>query len=132
MVRTLTLIICLLALIGCRQEVLTPEEAASQTFVNAFKELQMHNIDAYLQSVDFGAEPDSFQIAFMHTVLEQHQDWQEKEKGVMSDLVVVDTELQGDTVCYVYYDITFADNTHEVSSQKMVRTDGNWRIRLRN
>lgn len=104
----------------------------TETFITAFNDLQRHDYEAYLRVSDFGVEPDSNQLAFMQSLLAQHQDWQEKRKGVAVDVYVIDTEMLGDTVCYVYYEVAFADSTREVSSQKMIRTNGDWKIRLRN
>lgn len=128
----LTLLFCFL-LSSCnlgREK--TAEQVITETFITAFNDLQRHDYDAYLRACDMGEEPDSFQIAFMQNVLAQHQDWQEVRKGAAIDVLVIDTEMLGDTVCYVYYEVAFADSTREVSSQKMVRTEGDWKLRLRN
>lgn len=115
---------------ACRE--LTPREAAQETLKEALEALNRDDHDAYLSHVDFGAEMDSVQTAYMKDLWRQHLGWQREERAAVVSLDMIDAKLYGDSICIVYYQYTYADGTQEVGSQKMVRHGEEWKIRLRN
>lgn len=118
----------LLCLASCQEKEHEPEA----TLKKALEALNAENYDAYLQHVDFGADMDSAQIASMKDVLRQHLGWRRSERAAVVSIDIVDAKMQGDSISTVYYQYTFADNTTEVGSQKMVRYGEEWKLRLRN
>lgn len=125
----LTLVLCVI--FGCKHED-APEDAAKKVLLTALKDLQTHNYDAYLANTDIDCEMDSFHLAIMKQILVQHQEWQDANKGTLTDLQIVDAKMINDTVCSIYYQLEFDDSVKEACSQKMICVDGNWKIRVRN
>lgn len=122
----------LLGLSSCRGDKRLPEEQAKAVLKEALAALQRHDVDTYINNVDFGTDMDSLQETFMRHVLEQHQDRQDQLRGAVMGIDVIDAEMQGDSVCLVFYQMLFPDSTLEVASQKMIRVGERWKIRLRN
>lgn len=119
---------CLLCLVSCEEKEREPEVVLK----NALEALNREDYDAYLQRVDWGVEMDSTQTLYMKQALRQHMGWRRSERAAVVSIDVQDVKMQGDSVCTVYYQYTFADGTNEVSSQKMVRYGEDWKLRLRN
>lgn len=119
---------CLLCLVSCEEKEREPEVVLK----NALEALNREDYDAYLQRVDWGVEMDSTQTLYMKQALRQHVGWRRSERAAVVAIDVQDVKMQGDSVCTVYYQYTFADGTNEVSSQKMVRYGEDWKLRLRN
>ena len=119
---------CLLCMVSCEETEREPEVVLK----NALEALNREDYDAYLQRVDWGVEMDSTQTLYMKQALRQHVGWRRSERAVVVAIDVQDVKMQGDSICMVYYQYTFADGTKEVSSQKMVRYGEDWKIRLRN
>lgn len=119
---------CLLCLASCGEKEREPEVVLK----NALEALNREDYDAYLQRVDWGVEMDSTQTLYMKQALRQHVGWRRSERAAVVSIDVQDVKMQGDSVCTVYYQYTFADGTNEVSSQKMVRYGEDWKLRLRN
>ena len=120
----------LVCLASCREK--TADEAAKAALKEALEALNREDYDAYLQHVDFGIAMDSTRQAMMRQVLRQHVGWRQSERAAVAAIEMVDAQMQGDSVCLVYYQYTFADSTKEVASQKMVRQGEEWKLRLRN
>ena len=110
----LVLVMCL---VSCEEKEREPEVVLK----NALEALNREDYDAYLQRVDWGVEMDSTQVLYMKQALRQHLGWRRSERAAVVSIDVQDVKMQGDSVCTVYYQYTFADGTNEVSSQKMVR-----------
>ncbi|MBO7580828.1 MAG: hypothetical protein J6T38_04835 [Bacteroidaceae bacterium] len=122
------ILVCLLCLVSCEEKEREPEVVLK----NALEALNREDYDAYLQRVDWGVEMDSTQTLYMKQALRQHVGWRCSERAAVVAIDVQDVKMQGDSVCTVYYQYTFADGTNEVSSQKMVRYGEDWKLRLRN
>ena len=122
------ILVCLLCLVSCEEKEREPEVVLK----NALEALNREDYDAYLQRVDWGVEMDSTQTRYMKQALRQHVGWRRSERAAVVSIDVQDVKMQGDSVCTVYYQYTFADGTNEVSSQKMVRYGEDWKLRLRN
>jgi hypothetical protein len=122
------ILVCLLCLVSCEEKEREPEVVLK----NALEALNREDYDAYLQRVDWGVEMDSTQTLYMKQALRQHVGWRRSERAAVVSIDVQDVKMQGDSVCTVYYQYTFADGTNEVSSQKMVRYGEDWKLRLRN
>ena len=117
-----------LCLMGCKEQEREPEAV----LMKALEALNEEDYDTYLQRVDFGAEMDSAQTAYMKAALRQHLGWRRAERPAVTSIDMLYGKMQGDSICIVYYQYTFADNTKEVGAQKMVLHGENWKIRLRN
>ena len=117
-----------LCLVSCEEKEREPDVVLK----NALEALNREDYDAYLQRVDWGVEMDSTQVLYMKQALRQHLGWRRSERAAVVAIDVQDVKMQGDSICMVYYQYTFADGTKEVSSQKMVRYGEDWKIRLRN
>ena len=117
-----------LCLVSCEEKEREPEVVLK----NALEALNREDYDAYLQRVDWGVEMDSTQVLYMKQALRQHLGWRRSERAAVVAIDVQDVKMQGDSICMVYYQYTFADGTNEVSSQKMVRYGEDWKLRLRN
>lgn len=122
----------LLGLSSCWGDKRLPEDQAKAVLKESLTALQRHDVDTYINNVDFGTDMDSLQEAFMRHVLEQHQDRQDQLRGAVQGIEMIDAEMQGDSVCLVFYQLMFPDSTVEVASQKMVRVGEKWKIRVRN
>ena len=122
----------LLALSACWSRKELPEDQATSAFLKAFSTLQGGDVEGYMQYVDFGGEMDSLQRSVLCRLLTQHQDLRVRQKGELLGIEAVDAQMQGDTVCTVFCQLTFADSTAELVSQKMVRVGEDWKVRLRN
>ena len=122
------ILVCLLCLVSCEEKEREPEVVLK----NALEALNREDYDAYLQRVDWAVEMDSTQTLYMKQALRQHVGWRRSERAAVVAIDVQDVKMQGDSVCTVYYQYTFADGTNEVSSQKMVRYGEDWKLRLRN
>lgn len=105
---------------------------AEEVLRNALEALNKGDYDTYMSHVDYGAETDSASIMLMRDAIRQHCGWIAAKKGDVVAIDMVDTEMEEDTVCTVFYRYTFADGTEEVAAQKMVRSGGVWRLRVRN
>jgi hypothetical protein len=125
-------IVLLLLFTACWSKNELPEDQAKATLRKALSTLHSGNVEGYMQYVDFGGEMDSVQRAMMLYVLKQHQDLRAQQKGTLIGIEAIDAEMQGDTVCTVFCQLTFADSTAELISQKMVRVGEDWKIRVRN
>ena len=121
-------LVLVLCLVSCEEKEREPEVVLK----NALEALNREDYDAYLQRVDWGVEMDSTQVLYMKQALRQHLGWRRSERAAVVAIDVQDVKMQGDSICMVYYQYTFADGTKEVSSQKMVRYGEDWKIRLRN
>lgn len=119
-------------LFGCKKGEQDTLEAPKKVLLSALQKLDIHDYDGYLNDVDLSDISDSSQVEFLQMALNQHQDWQEKKKGTVTNLSIVDAKVISDSVCTIYYQFTFSDNTKETCSQKMVKVDNAWKIRLRN
>lgn len=133
--KNLLCFVALLALLAsCRgQEVeVDSGQQAKQALVDAITALNSHDYEAYYHALDFGCEIDSVQQTVILRTLIQHQSWQDQRKGQVADIRAVNADMICDSVLMVYYQLTFADSTQVVSSQKMVRHGGTWKLRVRN
>lgn len=109
-----------------------PIPAEHKAFLDAYKALNEHDYDTYLEYVDMEDNEDSTYADLLKMVLNQHQEYQEKKKGSVTDIEIVDSKKESETACTVFYRLSFSGNASEVSSQKMVCVDGDWKIKVRN
>lgn len=121
--------VCLMA---CHDKIAVPEDAPKEALQNALEALNRGDCDTYLSYVDYGVEMDSVRKSVMCDAIRQHIGWRTARKSSVVAIDVVDAKMSGDTVCSVFYRYTFADGTDEVAVQKMVRRDGEWKLRVRN
>ncbi len=122
----------LATLVGCKDKELDPKYAPKQAMTEALQKLGEHDYDGYMSYAFLGEDDDSVHIDLVKRLLNQHQEYQEHKKGNVANIDVVDVKFINDSVCTVLYQLAFADSTKEVSSQKMVCIDGNWKICIRN
>ncbi|MBQ9641732.1 MAG: hypothetical protein IJV06_09275 [Bacteroidaceae bacterium] len=126
----LPLLLLLSACWGGKKE--SPADEAKAVLVEALSALQVGNVDGYVQHVDFGGDMDSLQHSVLSALLRQHLDQRTQQRGALTGIEALDGKMRGDTVCTVFYQLTFADSTVEVASQKMVKVGSVWKIRVRN
>ncbi len=69
---------------------------------------------------------------YMKEALRQHLGWRRSERAAVMSIDILEKVMEEDSVCTVYYQYTFADDTKEAGSQKMVRHGETWKLRLRN
>ena len=124
------IILLALCFTACREK--TPEEEAQMTLKEALEALNKDDHEAYLKYVDMGEEMDPAKTAYMKDVLRQHLGWRRSERPAVVAIDMIDAQMEGDSICTVYYQYTFSDGTNEVGAQKMVRYGEAWKIRLRN
>lgn len=124
--------ILLIMCIGACQKNDEPTNAPKLLMLDALDKLAAHDYDGYMELVDIDCEMDSAHRAFMKQVLSQYQQRQEVRKGYVQNKHVVNAKLLSDTVCVVYYKLTFPKNVEEVNTQKMVKVGDDWKLRLRN
>ena len=118
----------MLSLWSCEEKEREPEIV----LMKALEALNQEDYDAYLHRVDFGTEMDSVQTSYMKEALRQHLGWRRSERAAVMSIDILEKVMEEDSVCTVYYQYTFADDTKETGSQKMVRNGETWKIRLRN
>lgn len=126
------LIILLSTMMGCKEKEQDTLEAPKKVLLSALQKLEIHDYDGYMQVADLGSITDSIQLEYMMMILNQHQEMQEKKKGNVLDAKIIGAKMVCDSVCTVYYQLTFNDNLKETCSQKMVKVNNDWKIRLRN
>ena len=125
--------ISVLILSGCNgKKFVDQSEPAREVLMDALTAMEQHDYGRYMQHVDLGEEMDTLQVDFVHKALVQYQSRMEATRGRSVDVTIIDADMESDTVCSLFYQVTYADSTSEVASQKMVRTNGDWKIRLRN
>ena len=90
------------------------------------------NLDAYLQYVDFDGELDSVQFSAVRSMYRQYADFVRQTRGGVTGIDVLDADFESDTVCYVHYQLTFADSSSVTSMQKVILDGEIWKIRSRN
>ena len=121
--------VCLMA---CHDKIVAPEDAPKEALMDALEALNRGDYDAYMSHVDYGVEMDTMRMTVMRNALRQHIDWCTARKSSVTSIDVVEVEMEGDTVCTVFYRYTYADGTDEVAVQKMVRRGEEWMLRARN
>ena len=107
---------------------LTPQTALDY----ALDSLYAHNYGAYIRSVAQEDGDPIFSESVMRNLLQQHVEATEEEKGTVIACDVVNVDYQTDSLAAVYYQLTFSSGATEVSSQKMVASNGQWKLRIRN
>lgn len=121
----------MICLASCHDKITLPEDAPKEALKTALDALNSDDYNTYISCVDGGEMMDSIQSKIFIQILRQHQDWLTHEKGTVASVEMIDGKMRGDTVCTVYYQYTYSDSTKEVMSQKMIRREGVWKIRLR-
>lgn len=121
--------LCLvLFLVSCEEKEREPEN----TLKEALEALEKNDHDGYLKHVDMGDDMDAAKTAYMKDALRQHVGWRRSERAAVLSIDMIDAQMNGDSICTVYYQYSFADGTKEVGAQKMVRHGQEWKLRLRN
>lgn len=117
-------------LLSCAEEnpYLTPQTALDY----ALDSLYAHNYGAYIRSVASEDGRPVFPENVMRNLLQQHVESVEEEKGEVIACDVVNVDYQTDSLAAVFYQLTFSSGETEVSSQKLVATNGQWKLRIRN
>ena len=122
--------LALMVLTACEDK--DPKVASGKALIKAMKYLQNGDKEKYYNCLDFGQELDSLTQAQVAMMWVMHQQINQKVKGQALATDVVKVELLADTVALVYYKIKYESGNEEVSSNKMVCRDGEWKIRIRN
>lgn len=126
---TAALLVCLAA---CREEkAADPADAPREAMMAALVALDSCDYDAYCRMADFNVGTDSARLRVFMDAVRQHQDWTHQTKGRLTSYSTLRADMESDTLAYVYYELVFQDSIREVVSQKMVRTNGEWKLRMR-
>lgn len=107
---------------------LTPQTALDY----ALDSLYAHNYGAYIRSVAQEDGDPIFSKSVMRNLLQQHIEAVEEEKGEVIACDVVNVDYQTDSLAAVFYQLTFSSGETEVSSHKLVASNGQWKLRIRN
>lgn len=107
---------------------LTPQTALDY----ALDSLYAHNYGAYIRSVAQEDDSPIFSESVMRNLLQQHVEATEEEKGVVLGVDVVDTDTLSDSLVVVFYNLNYANGVSELSSQKVMCQNGEWKLRIRN
>lgn len=121
-----------LTFIACHERMTEATDAPKMALKIALEALENDDYETYMSCVDYASDMDSMQMRNLCKVLRFHMSKQRAAHAPVVDIDMIDAVLKGDTVCTVYYQYTFADSVKEVASQKMVRKNGEWKLRLRN
>ena len=109
-----------------------PKVASGKALIKAMGYLQKGDAEKYYNCLDFGQELDSLTQAQVAKMWLMHQQINQRVKGQALATDVVKVDVLADTLAVVYYKIKYESGNEEVSSNKMVRRDGQWKIRVRN
>ena len=107
---------------------LTPQTALDY----ALDSLYAHNYGAYIRSVALENGKEVLQSDIMRNLLQQHVEAILEEKGEVIACDVVSVDYQTDSLATAYYQLSFSSGATEVSSQKLVASNGQWKLRIRN
>ena len=121
-------VVCLTA---CHEKIVAPEDAPKEALRSALEALNRGDYDTYMSYVDYGVEMDSVRKSYMRNAISQHVGWRTARKASVVAIDMVDAEMEGDSVCTVFYRYTFAAGADEVAVQKMVLNDGEWKLKVR-
>ncbi|MCH5175893.1 MAG: DUF4878 domain-containing protein [Prevotellaceae bacterium] len=121
--------VCLMA---CHNKITAPEDAPKEALLNALEALNSGDYDTYMSHVDYGVEMDTVRLLVMRNALQQHIGWRTERKSSVASIDIVDADMEGDSICKVFYRYTYADGTDEVAVQKMVRRGEEWMLKARN
>lgn len=123
------LLLCTMAILSCTKQEISAHDAPKVALEHALDSLYAHSYDAYIDAVDYVYAP--FDRQLMRNLLQQHVEGVEQEKGVVVDCYADSVLFHNDTVATVYYRLSYSTGTSELSSQKMNRVGGDWKIRIR-
>jgi hypothetical protein len=107
---------------------LTPQTALDY----ALDSLYAHNYGAYIRSVAQEDGGPIFSKSVMRNLLQQHVEAVEAEKGSVFGVDVEKTDTLTDSLVVVFYKLTFSNGNSEVSSQKVMCQNGEWKLCIRN
>lgn len=123
-------VVCWLSLSSCEDK--DPASASRTTLLKAMNKLQKGDVEGYCRYLDFGQELDSLTEAQIAKMWVMHEKINLNTKGEVMAVDVVKVDVVADTLTTVYYKIKYASGNEEVSSDKLVRIGGEWKIRVRN
>ena len=101
---------------------LTPQTALDY----ALDSLYAHNYGAYIRSVAQEDGGPIFSESVMRNLLQQ------AEKGSVFGVDVEKTDTLTDSLVVVFYKLNFSNGNSEVSSQKVMCQNGEWKLLIRN
>lgn len=129
-----TITILLLALVSivlgaCRDD--DEQTRVKRTLQEALDHLQRGDVETYMHYTDFGCRLDSTQQLYFGMAIRQKLCVQTQTGQDVVSSVVTKAKMHSDTIATVYYTQHFANGDSVLCSQKMVRTQGTWRLRMR-
>jgi len=117
---------------SCQDENPDPYRSPETALDYALDSLYAHNYDVYIRSVALENGRHVLHEDVMSNLLKQHVQFIEEEKGEVVSCDIVRTDYQTDSLATVYYQLSFSSGATEVSSQKMMCQNGEWKLRIRN
>lgn len=122
--------LCWISLSSCEDK--DPASASRKALEKAMRKLQKGDVEGYCRYLDFGQELDSLTEAQIAKMWVMHEKINLNIKGEVLAVDVVKVDVAADTLTTVYYKIKYASGNEEVSSNKLVCVNGEWKIRVRN
>lgn len=119
--------LCLGLLCACAR---TPKQQVARSLEDALETLYEGDVDEYMQTLDFGAPLDSAHYALYSEAVRQ-QLLQEGHEQKVTSWHVSEVKFQNDTLATAFYTLYLASGDSLCKGQKMVRTDGTWKMRMK-
>lgn len=119
--------LCLVLCFSCAR---TPEQQVAQSLEDALKTLYEGDVDEYMQTLDFGVPLDSAHNGLYSEAVRQQLLYEGHEQKVTS-WHVSEVKFQNDTLATAFYTLYLASGDSLCKGQKMIRTDGTWKQRMK-
>ncbi len=119
--------LCLVLCFSCAR---TPEQQVARSLEDALETLYEGDVDEYMQTLDFGAPLDSAHYALYSEAVRQ-QLLQEGHEQKVTSWHVSEVKFQNDTLATAFYTLYLASGDSLCKGQKMAKTDGVWKMRMK-
>lgn len=119
--------LCFVLCLSCSR---TPEQQVARSLEEALETLYEGDVDEYMQTLDFGAPLDSAHYALYSEVVRRQLLHEGHEQKVTS-WHVSEVKFQNDTLATAFYTLYLASGDSLCKGQKMIRTGGTWKQRIK-
>lgn len=116
---------------SCKEENPTIEQ--QNLVADQLTALYTGNIDEFLQHADYASfeMSDSLHVKIMRAVLSDFVKKAENLNGGFDKIVLTGAQMPEDTVTLVFYDLHFKNGEVQSHSQKVVRRNDQWVLRMK-
>ena len=97
---------------------------------DSFEALQQSDVDAYMERLDFGAPLDSAFYSVCTEAVRQQMQHEGHEQQIVS-WRIPKVDIQSDSVAMAFYTLYLANGDSLCKGQLMVKTNGKWKLRVR-